>query len=597
MPVEFDAEALRYRGGSRERCFQIFNELGFRTLAKEYAPTAGTIAKTYRVVNTAEGVQELAATAAGRGTLRAARPARPADGDARVDRRPGVFDRAARRRLRAGRASGARRHLEHAARRRARRRCGPVLEDEAIGKDGHDLKFDAIVLARHGVTLRGLDTDTMLASYLLDATRSEHLLEDLALEHTSYKALTEEDVCGRGAKALSLADLPVEAALDYAGERADLVGQLAPLLRELLAKEAAERRSTATLELPLVPVLVAVERAGIRDRRPGAGGAVAAGRAGAGAAHGADLRDRRRRVQHQLAEAARGDPVRQAAAAGAEAHRHVARAVDRGRGARGARAGARSAAADPRVARADEAEGHLHRRAAAARAPRDRPRAHLLQPGGRRDRPAEQQRSEPAEHPDQTAARPRDPRRVHRRPGQRPDLGRLLADRVPRARAPRPRIRCSSTRSGEGRRLPRADGAEDLRRRQRRATRTSCAASRRWSTTRCSTGRRAFTLSKDIGVTPAGGAGVHRRLLRRLPARPRVHRPHARGSARHRRREDDVRPAAAGAGAEQPQLPDPRAPPSAMAVNMPIQGIGRRHHEARDDRGPRRARRRTPTRG
>ncbi len=56
----------------------------------------------------------------------------------------------------------------------------------------------------------------MLASYLLDATRSGHLIEDLALEHTSYKALTEEDVCGRGVKALSLADVPVEAALDYA---------------------------------------------------------------------------------------------------------------------------------------------------------------------------------------------------------------------------------------------------------------------------------------------------------------------------------------------------------------------------------------------
>ena len=68
----------------------------------------------------------------------------------------------------------------------------------------------AIVLARHGITLRGLDTDTMLASYLLDATRSAHLIEDLALEHTSYKALSSEDVCGRGAKAISLADVPVE---------------------------------------------------------------------------------------------------------------------------------------------------------------------------------------------------------------------------------------------------------------------------------------------------------------------------------------------------------------------------------------------------
>ena len=75
-------------------------------------------------------------------------------------------------------------------------------------KIGHDLKFDAIVLGRHGVTLRGLETDTMLASYLLDATRSAHPLEELALEHAGYKALREEDVCGRGAKAMSFRDVP-----------------------------------------------------------------------------------------------------------------------------------------------------------------------------------------------------------------------------------------------------------------------------------------------------------------------------------------------------------------------------------------------------
>ena len=125
-----------------------------------------------------------------------------------------VLDRAARRRLRADRPP--RRSTTPTACRSttALDALRPLLEDEAIEKVGHDLKFDAIVLARHGVTLRGLDLDTMLASYLLDATRPAHPLEDLALEHTSYKALTEEDVCGRGAKAMSLADVPVEAALD-----------------------------------------------------------------------------------------------------------------------------------------------------------------------------------------------------------------------------------------------------------------------------------------------------------------------------------------------------------------------------------------------
>src|SRR5439155_9681298 len=143
----------------------------------------------------------------------------------------------------------------------------PLLEDDAVAKAGHDLKFDAIVLARHGVTLRGLETDTMLASFLIDSSRSEHLLEDLALEHTSYKALSEEDVCGRGVKALSLAEVPVEAALDYAAERADLVGQLAPRFRELLDQEHLTEVYD-TIERPLIPVLIAIERAGVRIDGP-----------------------------------------------------------------------------------------------------------------------------------------------------------------------------------------------------------------------------------------------------------------------------------------------------------------------------------------
>jgi DNA polymerase-1 len=266
VPIEFDAESLRYRGGSPERSFQIFNELGFRTLAKEYAPTASTIAKNYRVVNTAEGVQTLAEKlrAAGRFGLRVL-PDRPTAMRASIvgltfSTAPRDADYVPVGHQAIGDSSSM--PLDAAL-----QALGPVLEDETIRKDGHDLKFDAIVLARHGVTLRGLDIDTMLASYLLDATRSEHLLEDLALEYTSYKALTEEDVCGRGVKALSLANLPVEAALDYAGERADLVGQIAPVVRDLLAREGLEDVYTS-VELPLVPVLIAVERAGIRIDGP-----------------------------------------------------------------------------------------------------------------------------------------------------------------------------------------------------------------------------------------------------------------------------------------------------------------------------------------
>jgi DNA polymerase-1 len=266
VPVEFDPEAVRYRGGTRERSFEIFNELGFRALAKEYAPSASTIEKTYRIVNTPGDLQALAdrLKKSGRFALRVL-PDRPTAMSSSI---VGLaFSTAAREADYV--PIGHRGLSENAAVpvRTALDALRAVLEDPAVYKDGHDLKFDAIVLGRHGVTLRGLGIDTMLSSYLVDATRSEHRLEEIALEYTSYKALTEEEVCGRGAKAVSLADVPSEAALVYAGERADLVGQLAPLFRELLAKEGL---STVYehLELPLLPVLVDVERAGVRIDGP-----------------------------------------------------------------------------------------------------------------------------------------------------------------------------------------------------------------------------------------------------------------------------------------------------------------------------------------
>jgi DNA polymerase-1 len=266
VPVDFDPEAVRFRGGSRERSFQIFNELGFRTLAKEYAPTASTIAKSYRTVTDESEVRQLAQRlrAAGGFALRVL-PDRPTAMRASI---VGLaFSMAARD---ADYVPVGHRSLQMTptlALETVLDALRPVLEDETVKKSGHDLKFDAIVLARHGVTLRGLDMDTMLASYLIDSSRSEHRLEDLALEHTSYKALSEEDVCGRGVKALSLAEVPVEAAVDYAGERADLVGQLVPRFRELLEQEQLTTVYD-TLEQPLIPVLIAVERAGIRIDGP-----------------------------------------------------------------------------------------------------------------------------------------------------------------------------------------------------------------------------------------------------------------------------------------------------------------------------------------
>ena len=261
-PVDFDPAAMRFGGASRERCFDLFTRLGFRTLVMDFAPTAQTVAKNYRAVDTLEGVAALVADlqAAGRFALRVLPDAPAAMRASIVGLSFSTAPHEARYVALVGSGLGFDGGLDA---REALAVLKPVLEDPAIRKIGHDLKFDAILLARHGVEMQGLETDTMIASYLVDANRSSHPLEELALEHTGYKALKEEDVCGRGAKSMSFAHIPVQAALDYAGERSDLALQLAPALRAIMDRDALTPVYDA-FEHPLIPVLMAIERAGVK---------------------------------------------------------------------------------------------------------------------------------------------------------------------------------------------------------------------------------------------------------------------------------------------------------------------------------------------
>jgi DNA polymerase-1 len=262
VPVRVDLDAFHYVGPNQERCFALFSELGFRSLVMEYAPTAGTVTKDYALVRTAGELASLVAelNRAGRFAFHIV-PSEPLPMRAAI---VGIAFSTAPRAARyvslghSGLASATELTVEAAL-----AALAPVLKDPAIAKVGHDLKFDTIVLARQGVTLAGLAADTMLLSYVLDATRSSHPIEDIALEHAGYKALTEEDVCGRGAKAVSLAEVPPEAALDYASERADLALQTSVPLAARVS-EAGLDGVLRDLEMPLIPVLVDIEQAGIR---------------------------------------------------------------------------------------------------------------------------------------------------------------------------------------------------------------------------------------------------------------------------------------------------------------------------------------------
>ena len=138
----------------------------------------------------------------------------------------------------------------------------PLLESDAVKKVGQHLKYDANVLANHGISLRGIAHDTMLESYVLDAVGSRHDMGSLALKYLGQRVISFEEVAGKGVKQITFDHVPIEQAAEYAAEDADVTLRLHEALMPRLEAEPKLREVYEDLELPLVPVLSKIERNG-----------------------------------------------------------------------------------------------------------------------------------------------------------------------------------------------------------------------------------------------------------------------------------------------------------------------------------------------
>ncbi len=143
----------------------------------------------------------------------------------------------------------------------------PLLEAQAPAKLGQNLKFDMSVLANHGIEIRGVAYDTMLESYVLDATATRHDMDSLASKYLGVAVTAYEQLCGKGAKQIPFAEIDVERAGHYAAEDADIALRLHQHLYPLLQADPGLLRVFGQLEMPLLPVLSRMERHGVRVDR------------------------------------------------------------------------------------------------------------------------------------------------------------------------------------------------------------------------------------------------------------------------------------------------------------------------------------------
>ncbi|HKS15686.1 MAG TPA: DNA polymerase I, partial [Planctomycetota bacterium] len=139
----------------------------------------------------------------------------------------------------------------------------PILTDPKKRIVGQNIKYDALVLARRGIEIATIDFDTMVASYLIDPDKGPHNLASISRERLGHDMILFEDVVGRGKKQTTFDQVPVEQARDYSGEDADVVFRLVPILEENLAKDGLSDLMR-DMELPLVRVLLDMERTGVR---------------------------------------------------------------------------------------------------------------------------------------------------------------------------------------------------------------------------------------------------------------------------------------------------------------------------------------------
>ena len=139
----------------------------------------------------------------------------------------------------------------------------PILEDPTIGKIGQNLKYDSHVLANYNLVLKGISDDTMVKSYCLNSVATRHNMDDLAMHYLNHQTIVFSDVAGKGKKQITFNQVGLEQAFPYACEDVIVTQELNQVLDGDLAQYPKLAKLYQTLEVPLIEVLVRMERNGV----------------------------------------------------------------------------------------------------------------------------------------------------------------------------------------------------------------------------------------------------------------------------------------------------------------------------------------------
>jgi DNA polymerase-1 len=274
LPVELDLPALQTREPDRARLRQLFIELEFTSLVREYAAPEEETKKqrdrNYSLVTDVMQVADLAARARKLGFVTLdCETSEPHPMRGHIVGISLAFEPTEAFYLPFGHYQSGMLALDGPSSSNLPALNSPalqplvaLLEDESVRKIGHNLKHDYLALRRAKIDLRAIEFDTMVASYVMDPGRRDHTIDVLAMQHFDYRTTTYDELCGKGREHRPIAECDVDKVKDYACEDADIAISLEQKLRVDLKTQDLEPLYR-TIELPLIHVLGAMEWAGI----------------------------------------------------------------------------------------------------------------------------------------------------------------------------------------------------------------------------------------------------------------------------------------------------------------------------------------------
>ncbi len=280
VPLDIDIEACKLREHNADKLVELFKRFEFRSLINEVVEVKQTTGAEYRIIDDERQLDHLieALTRAGSFTL----DLETTHQDPMKARLVGIsvaHEPSAAYYIPVGHTAGAVAPQQNRGDdnggelfsemppkqlgpRLVLQRLKPLLEDDSVKKTGQNIKYEEVMLARQGVELRGVEFDTMVAAYLLNPSKLNYNLDQLALEYLNFRKIPLEHLIGKGASQTTMDKVSVRQAADYSCEDSDITLRLREVLEPLL-KEKQLYELFEGVEIPLIHVLAKMELCGV----------------------------------------------------------------------------------------------------------------------------------------------------------------------------------------------------------------------------------------------------------------------------------------------------------------------------------------------